>query len=288
MARLNYNHLGYFHAVAHAGNLTHAAASLYVSQSALSVQIKKLEEQLGHQLFDRKGGRLHLTEAGRIALDHADAIFSAGDELLSTLESGEVTRPVLRVGAAATLSRNFQIGLLQRFLAEGDISLVLRSGTLDSLLADLEALNLDLVILNSTGNQELGEAFRFHKLSEEHVSLIGTPTRLKGTKTLADTLKRHPIIVPSSGGSIRIGFDALAGQLGIKPHIVAEADDMAMLRLLAREDLGVAVLPPVVVHDELKSKRLIEAHVLKGVVETFYAVTFERRFPNPILKRVLG
>ena len=288
MARLNYNHLSYFHAVAHAGNLTHAAASLNVSQSALSVQIKKLEQQLGHPLFDRRGGRLHLTEAGRIALDHADAIFTAGDELIGTLDSGAVTRPVLRVGAVATLSRNFQIGLLQKFLAEGDVSLVLKSGTLESLLADLETLNLDLVILNSTGNQELGDTFRFHKLSEEHVSLIGTPKRLKGMKTLADTLKRHPMIVPSSGGSIRIGFDALAGQLGIKPHIVAEADDMAMLRLLAREDLGVAVLPPVVVHDELKSKRLIEAHVLKGVVETFYAVTFERRFPNPILKRVLG
>jgi len=288
MARLNYKHLGYFHAVAHAGNLTHAAGNLNVSQSALSVQIKKLEEQLGHQLFDRRGGRLHLTEAGRIALDHADAIFATGDELIGTLTLGQAANPVLRVGATATLSRNFQIGLLKQFLELGDVSLVLRSGAIDSLLADLEALSLDVVILNSTANQELSRSLHFHQLSEQHVSLVGTPERLKGTKDLADTLQNHPIILPSSGGSIRIGFDALTRQLGISPRIVAEADDMAMLRLLVREDLGVAVLPPVVVHDELQSKRLIEAHVLTGVVETFYAVTIERRFPNPLLQCVLG
>ena len=288
MPKLNYKHLGYFHAVAHAGNLTHAARDLNVSQSALSVQIKKLEDQLGHQLFDRRGGRLHLTEAGRIALDHADAIFAAGDELVGTLTSGQMSRPVLRLGAMATLSRNFQIGLLRQVLEEDNVGLVLRSGTLDSLLADLAALSLDVVILNSTAHREHEGDFRFHRLSEQHVSLIGTPERLGDTRDLADTLARHPLIVPSSHGSVRIGFDALVQKLGVRPRIVAEADDMAMLRLLTREDLGVAVLPPVVVRDELMSKRLIEAHQLPGVVETFYAVTVERRFPNPLLKRVLG
>jgi len=76
---LNYKHLRYFWAVAHSGNLTRAAEQLYVSQSALSVQIRKLEEWLGHDLFERQGKRLVMTEAGRIALDHADTIFGVGD-----------------------------------------------------------------------------------------------------------------------------------------------------------------------------------------------------------------
>ncbi|RBL05911.1 LysR family transcriptional regulator, partial [Xanthomonas oryzae pv. oryzae] len=85
MAALNYNHLRYFWAVAHDGNLTRTAERLNLTQSALSVQIRKLEERLGHALFERRGRQLHLTEAGQIVLDHADAIFATGEELLGTL-----------------------------------------------------------------------------------------------------------------------------------------------------------------------------------------------------------
>ena len=85
MAALNYNHLRYFWEVARDGNLTRTANRLNLSQSALSVQIRKLEDRLGHMLFERRGKALHLTEAGRIALDHADAIFATGEDLLSTL-----------------------------------------------------------------------------------------------------------------------------------------------------------------------------------------------------------
>ncbi len=101
MAELNYLHLRYFWAVAHDGNLTRAAERLNLSQSALSSQIKKLEERLGHQLFERRGRALHLTEAGRIALDHADAIFTAGQELVGSLrESGRARQAILEVKGA--------------------------------------------------------------------------------------------------------------------------------------------------------------------------------------------
>ena len=89
---LNYHHLRYFWAVAHDGNLTRTAQRLNLSQSALSVQIKALEERLGHSLFERRGRQLFLTEAGRVALDHADSIFATGQELLATLEGTERTK----------------------------------------------------------------------------------------------------------------------------------------------------------------------------------------------------
>lgn len=287
MDKLNFKHLKYFWAVAHDGNLTRAAENLNVSQSALSIQIKKLEERLGHALFERRGRGLHLTEAGRIVLDHADSIFKTGEELVSRLSGEGAARPVLRVGALATLSRNFQIGFLRPILERGDARVVLESGTPDALLADLEALDLDLVLLSTATERHHSTSFRAHKLAEIQVSLIGTPERLGEGGSLKHVLAEQPLILPASHGSIRTGFDALIQRLGVSPKIVAEADDMAMMRLLAREDIGVAVLPPVVVRDEIANGRLLEAHRLPGVFETIFAITVERRFPNPLLPLIL-
>lgn len=138
MQDINYNHLRYFWQVAHDGNLTRTAQKLNLSQSALSVQIRKLEDRLGHPLFERRGRQLHLTEVGRIALDYADTIFEAGQDLLATLQRTGGPRHVLRVGALATLSRNFQIEFLRPLLGAKDVELVLRSGTSVELLQGLE------------------------------------------------------------------------------------------------------------------------------------------------------
>lgn len=288
MADLNYHHLHLFRAVAHDGNLTRTAERLNLSQSAVSVQIRKLEERLGHPLFDRRGRQLHLTEAGRIALDHADAIFSVGDELVGTLRESGRGRQVLRVGALATLSRNFQLGFLRPVLGLPDTEVILQSGSLAELLQALETLNLDVVLTNQPPQRDATTPFVSHRLAEQPASLIGTASRLQGTSTLRDRLATLPIILPSKNSSMRIGFDALVAQLGLKPQIVAEVDDMAMMRLLAREDVGLAVLPPIAVKDELELGTLIEADRLPGITEAFYAVTLARRFPNPMVRQLIG
>lgn len=287
MADLNYHHLHLFRAVAHDGNLTRTAERLNLSQSAISVQIRKLQERLGHPLFERRGRQLHLTEAGRIALDHADAIFEVGDELVGTLRDAGRGVQVLRVGALATLSRNFQLGFLRPVLGQPDSEVILHSGSLAELLHALETLNLDVVLTNQPPQRDATTPFVSHRLAEQPASLIGTPSRLKGTATLRDRLAKLPVILPSINSSMRIGFDALVARLGIKPQIVAEVDDMAMMRLLAREDVGVAVLPPIVVKDELRQGALVEADRLPGISEAFYAVTLERRFPNPMLRKLI-
>jgi LysR family transcriptional activator of nhaA len=136
MAALNFNHLRYFHAVAHAGSLTRAAERLNLSQSALSVQLRSLEEALGHALFERVGKRMILTEAGKIALDHADTVFAAGDMLLATLKGRvRIEQQVLRIGALPTLSRNFQAEFIAPLIGRRDVELVMVSGTLRELLA---------------------------------------------------------------------------------------------------------------------------------------------------------
>lgn len=290
MSAFNYNHLRYFWAVAHDGNLTRTAERLNLTQSALSVQIRKLEARLGHALFERRGRQLHLTEAGRIALDHADAIFAAGEEMIGTLRNTGEVRRVLRVGALATLSRNFQLAFLKPLLGRNDIELVLRSGSSNELFQSLEALSLDVVLVNQTPARDQLTRFVAHRLAEQPVSLIGTRARLGKIRKddLAERLSSNPIILPTTDSSVKIGFDALVDRLGIRPQIVAEVEDMAMMRLLAREDIGLAVLPPIVVKDELESGVLVEADRLPGISETFFAVTMERRFPNPLLKPLLA
>jgi LysR family transcriptional activator of nhaA len=284
MARLNYNHLRYFWAVAHDGNLTRTAERLNLSQSALSVQLRKLEEQLGHALFERRGRQLHLTEAGRIALDHADVVFAAGDELIDTLKEQGRVRLAFRVGALATLSRNFQLSFIRPILERNDVEVILRSGGLNELLQGLEARQLDVVLTNHAPMRDALTPFVSHRLSEQPVSLVCQPGMATAPLTIEALIARHPIVLPSSHSSVRLDFDALMQRLNIRPQVAAEVDDMAMMRLLVREGVGLGVLPPIVVRDELQSGLLLEVAQLPGITEAFYAVTAERRFPNPVLR----
>jgi LysR family transcriptional activator of nhaA len=284
MPELNYHHLRYFHAVAQEGNLTRAAGKLHLAPSALSAQIRALEERLGHPLFERSGRRLLLTEAGRIALAHAEAIFATGDELLATLREGAAPQRMLRVGALATLSRNFQLAFIRPALGRPDVEVILRSGGMAELLRALESLALDVVL---TSGPPASGAFVTHRLAEQPVSLVGRPALFAGRNGLAERLSAAPLILPTPESGLRAGFESLRERLGLTLHIAAEVDDMAMMRLLAREGVGLAVLPPIVVRDELASGELQEAERLPGLVQPFHAVTVARRFPNPLLAGLL-
>ncbi|WP_425092197.1 LysR family transcriptional regulator [Tropicimonas sp. S265A] len=289
MSILNLHHLRLFRAVARDGTLTGAARALHISQSAVSTQIKALETSLGHDLFERRGRNLVLTEAGRIALDHADEIFRAAEDLTATLKTSGGKRNVLRIGALATLSRNFQFGFVEPIMGRDDTEVILRSGTQEQLLRGLEALSLDVVLTNLVPARDAASLYLVDRLAEQPVSLVGAPERvLSGETEITDIIASHPLILPTPETSLRSGFDAMVERMGLIPKIAAEADDMAMLRLLARADAGVAVIPPIVVQDELATGRLVELARLDEITEVFCAVTIKRRFPNPLLKEVLG
>ncbi|MEM6267433.1 MAG: LysR family transcriptional regulator [Pseudomonadota bacterium] len=287
---LNLHHLRLFRAVARKGSLTGAARSLNISQSAVSTQIKTLEAALGHDLFERVGRSLQLTEAGRIALDHADEIFRAADHLTATLEAAEGQRRVLRIGALATLSRNFQMRFLEPLIGRDDVEVVFRSGAQEQLLRGLQALALDVVLTNLAPARDADSPYLVQRLDEQPVGLVGAPSRCAGLykTSLAEVLRDEPVILPTPETSLRAGFDALLARLEIVPRIAAEADDMAMIRLLARADIGLAVIPPVVVQDELAAGTLIELQRLDDITEVFSAVTIRRRFPNPLIRELLG
>jgi LysR family transcriptional activator of nhaA len=174
-----------------------------------------------------------------------------------------------------------------------DVEVVLRSGTQEDLLRGLEALSLDVVLTNLPPARDAASPYLITRLDEQSVSLVGTPERALPGAGLAQLLASHPVILPTPETALRAGFDALVSRLGVGGNgvalrIAAEADDMAMLRLLARADMGLAVLPPIVVRDELTSGMLVEVSRLADLTEQFLAVTIERRFPNPLIREVLG
>lgn len=282
---LNYHHLRYFRAVAHEGNLTRAAARLNLSQSALSTQIKQLEERLGHTLFRRQGRKLVLTEAGRIALDHADRIFDTGAELLATLERSDKIRPPLRVGALSTLSRNFQMAFLRPILERGETQLVLSSGSSSVLYEALRSLALDVVLTTEPPPSGSYPDFASHRIDEQPVGIYGHPARLR-YPSLSALLSDQPVILPTES-PIRTGFESLVARLDVVPRILAEVDDMAMVRLLARENAGIAIAPSVVVRDEVATGLLAAAPFDLRIVESFYALTVRRSFPHKLLDSLL-
>lgn len=288
MSRLNYHHLHYFWAVAKEGNLTRAALQLHVSQSALSTQIKHLEDQLGQALFSREGRTLQLTESGRVALTYAETIFETGNELTALLRDGKrLAKQVLRIGGVATLSRNFQENFVKPLLKRDDVELILQSGGLDELLTRLAVHNLDVVLSNRKVHASSQHPWRCRRIARQAVSLVGRPRGKNKTFQFPEELAVQPLLLPGRDSDIRAGFDVLCEQLGLRYQVLAEVDDMAMLRLLARDSGNVALLPTVVVQDELRSGKLQEYCVVPQLYENFYAVTVQRHFEPPLLKTLL-
>lgn len=284
-APFNFHHLHYFWAVAKDGNLTRTAANLRVSQSALSAQIRQLEDQLGEPLFLRDGRRLVLTEAGNIALRFAEDIFTSGRQLVATLKDGR-REDVFRVGAVATLSRNFQDSFVKPLLDQPGLRLRLEAARLDDLLDRLEGHSLDIVLSNRPARRRAGHALRCRRIARQAVSIVGHP----GTSRIRfpDDIRDAPMILPGPDSEIRGEFDALCEHLGVRVIPVAEVDDMATMRLLARDLKAPALLPSVVVRDELRSGALREHCVVPGLFESFYSITVERHYQHPLVRALLA
>ena len=286
---LNYHHLRYFWAIAHEGSLTKAAAKMNVAQSALSIQLRHLEETLGQALFVRKNRKLVLTEAGRMALQYADSIFRTGEELVDTLHHrSPKARQVLRIGAVATLSRNFQWEFVKPLRNRRDVELVLRSGGVHDLIVQLRNHEVDVVLSNQALRRDSETGHHSHLLAEQEVILVARPVKGRRAFRFPEDFRTTPVILPSLESDIRAAFELILDQAGIRPIIAAEVDDMAMLRVLAMRIKAVALVPKVVVQDELRAGSLVERYRISSIKERFYAITPSRTFPNPLVKELIS
>ncbi|NVJ60522.1 MAG: LysR family transcriptional regulator [Gammaproteobacteria bacterium] len=276
MPRLNYHHLYYFWRVAREGNLTAVAKSLHLSQSALSMQIKQLEESCGFALFERVGRRLELTDKGQQLLRHATDIFVKGEQLETLIKSGMAsTHPQLKVGVVSTMSRNFIDEFVAPLLNLPDRKLSLVAGSHDYLLAELAEHRLDL-LLSNTGiiHEAMGADWQVQLLSRQPVTIVG-PVTHQLNRSFPDGFEHWRWVLPGPNTEIRKSFNAFCAMHSFEPNIIAESDDMAMLRLLARDSHGLAVVPRIVVIDEIKQQQLAEVAPLPNVFEYFYAVSIK-------------
>jgi len=288
LRRLNFRHLYYFWVVAKEQNLTRAAEQLHVAQSAISTQIRRLEDELGHALFRRSGRTLELTEVGKMVLGYAEGIFDLGTELLDTVRGGggQGLRE-LRVGAVATLSRNFQQNLLRPLIGDETLHLVIESASLEELIDRLRVHKLDLVLSNRPVSAEDPLPLSCRRIARQTVCLVGPPRPGHRAFRFPEDISDTALLLPGHSSEIRSQFDLLCEGIGLEFAVAAEVDDMAMLRLLARDSGHVAVVPEVVVQDELENGLLQKYCELPELHENFYAITARRHFRPAALKTLL-
>jgi LysR family transcriptional activator of nhaA len=289
MEALNYHHLRQFWAVAKEGGVSRAAARMHVAQSSLSTQVRQLEQRLGQALFVRTARTMRLTEAGRVALNYAESIFAAGDEMVAVMNGRLRSRQqTLRIGAVATLSRNFVDNFLRPLLGVDDVQLSLTSGTLRELLDQLRVHSLDLVLANQRVVATSEDPWRCRRIARQPVSLVGHAGARRRPFRFPKGLDGAALVLPSQETEFRAAFDVMCRRLGVRYVLRAQADDMALLRLLARDSDSIALLPTVVVQDELRSGQLVELCEIPHLYESFYAITAPRRFMPSALRALLS
>jgi LysR family transcriptional activator of nhaA len=285
---LNYHHLRHFWMIARHRSMTRAAEKLKISQSTLSEQLAELEDWLGQSLFERRGRELRLTDAGRVALEHAETIFSTGHELMTRFRQSEQNRQrVLRIGAVGPLSKNLQFDFIQPILADTRTKVVVVAGALDELTRQLEEHRLDLVLSNIPLRADQEQNVFNHLLGEVPVFLVGGKKLKMRRPKFPQFLKNLPLFLPSRQSDVRADFDLLLADAGIEPFIHAEVDDMALLRLLALSGEGLALVSKIVVERELQSRKIKFMMRVPGLAEKYYALTVRKRFQNLWLAEIV-
>lgn len=287
MNRINYHHLYYFWQVAKVGKLNQAAESLFVSQSALSMQIKQLEERLQIKLFEKKGRQLQLTKSGKHVFAYAQDIFKKGEELEFQIENGFSEQPQnIRIGMLSTMSRNFVEQFVAPLRNKIGVKYMIHAMSQTQLLNALNDRQLDVGLTNLDVKGTDKQLWQSQLIARQPISIVG-PNGL----ILADEFNKHyldyPWVLPLEGNPIRESFDRYCAMYQKSPSVIAQTDDMAMLRLLARDNSALTVLPEVVVKDELLSGSLVRYVLLPQSFENFFAVTVKSSSTNQAIHQLI-
>ena len=285
---LNYHHLRHFWMIARHRSMTRAAEKLKISQSTLSEQLAELEDWLGQPLFDRRGRELHLTDAGRVALEHAETIYTTGHELITRFRQSDQNRQrILRIGAVGPLSKNLQFDFIQPILADTRTKVVVVAGPLEALTRQLQDHKLDLVLSNIPVRADQEQNIFNHLLGEMPVFLVGGKKLKLPAGKFPKFLKDVPLFLPSRQSDVRADFELLLANAGIEPFVHAEVDDMALLRLLALSGEGLALVSKIVVERELQSRNIKFMQLVPELEEKYYALTVRNRFQNAWLAEIV-
>jgi len=281
---INYHHLLYFYIVAREGSIARACKLLRLTQPTISAQIRALEDHLGEQLFLRVGRSLVLTEIGHIVHSYAEEIFSLGRELTDTLKGRPRGRAVrFTVGITDSMPKMIAYRLLEpAFHQQQPIHLICREGKPQQLLAELVTHGVDLVLADAPAGPDLRIRAFNHLLGECGVSVFGT-------KSLADRLHKGfpksmdgaPFILPTAGTTLRWSLDQWFEKHSIRPQVVGEIEDSALIKVFGAAGAGLFVAPSVIEKDIGRQHEVRALGVIEGVRERFYAISAERKLKHP-------
>jgi LysR family transcriptional activator of nhaA len=284
MEWLNYHHLLYFWTVVRTGSIAAASAELRLAPPTISVQIRRLEEQLGEQLVRRSGRRLLPTEMGQAVFRYADEIFSLGRELLDMVRGRPTNRPMkLVVGVVDVMPKYIAHRLIEPALRLGErVRLVCREATPEQLLAQLSLQYLDVVLADAPIAPGVNIRAYNHLLGETGLSfLAGARLARKHRRHFPRSLQGAPLLLPATNTAVRRAIDQWLEGLGIRPDIVGEFEDSELLWEFGGAGEGIFPVPTIL---EKQLTRLQGVSVLgrtDAVRSRFYAISVERRLKHP-------
>lgn len=289
MAHLNLKHLRYFWAVASHGSIARAADLLHLTPQTISGQLRELEDQVGAKLFTKSGRGLALTDTGRLVFSYADEMFRIGDELQDVLAGrtpgGGLT---LNVGVAMVVPKLLTHRVLAPALAMDEpVRLQCVERPLTELLADLSVHKLDLVLTDSPLNPALNIRAYNHALGETpSVFCAARPLAARLREGFPQSLDGAPMLMPSTHSALRRAMDHWLDRLGIKPRVVAEIEDRALMKTFGEAGAGVFTVPQAV-EDDVLTKYDVEAIGRSDeVTERFYVISAERRIKHPAVSAI--
>jgi LysR family transcriptional activator of nhaA len=288
---MNFKHLYYFWVSAHAGSLVRAGTQLHITPQTLSGQIKLLEASLDRKLFRKSGRNLDVTEAGRLALDYADEIFSLGAELESAIRRDqEIAQTPLRVGVADSVPKAVAYRLLEPALNhQVSLRLVCLEGKLHSLLSQLAAHRLDLIIADAPIPPDVNVKAFNHPLGRSTLSCFASKSlSTQAADGFPDSLNSMPILLPGIDSAVRRKIDHWLNSRGISPQIVGEFDDSALTIAFGREGRGVLFAPTVLATQLKREHALKMVGHIDTIVEEFFAISIERRISHPAIASIMN
>jgi len=284
MEFLNYHHLRYFWVVAKEGGLRKAADKLHVSQPTISAQIAALEEVIGEKLFRRGGRALALTEAGHRVLSYAEEIFSLGQELLDAARQQPTARSLrVHIGITDSLPKLVSYNIIKPiFKLEQTVQAVCREGKVADLLGQLAAYRLDIVLADEPAPSSLPIKVFNHFLGDCGVTFCAE-------RKLAATLKRKfpqslndaPVLLPAGNTALRRSLEKWFQAGEIRPRLVAEFDDAALMKVAAVDGLGFFALPTLVMPEAVASYDYQFIGRTEDCRQQFYAISAERKLTHP-------
>ncbi len=288
-APFNYKHLYYFWVVAKEGGISKAAQKLDMAVQTVSAQVRELEKDLGCELLKPAGRGLSLTEAGIAAMQQADQIFQLGEGLPNLVRDAVATPGVrLWVGISDGLPKLVVHRLLQPIINEPRLRLLCMEGQFNDLLGNLALHKLDLVISDRAAPSNPNIKLYSHALGSSSIAWYGTEALLaKSAKNFPHNLAELPVLLPTAHTVMRDRLELWFEQHQLKPNVVGEFEDSALLKTFGASGMGVFPAAESV-QEELMShyavQRMGQSH---GVTEHFFAIGTEKKVQHPLVQRLL-